>query len=843
MLCCVGLTVEAWFALVAANHGTDVIDFFIECPELNLIPDDLEVPVLEAVQCPKTAVHWSLKAAIDAATPSDAVLVPPTLVNDSQSQQQPASKNNDFRKLMHSTSQRARPNRFAGDPGRAATVIQAAWKGWRDRRKVAALLAEECSFLGIPLGNTTTQQAQHCSKVLPTSILEESTAARQEKLRKEYEAAKMDIETLLKTQEGPFMASEERSLVHSWLEERLDKATGKWPEVPLTGSFPGADYLNTSTQQLNTKSKPLSSKSSPQPGNALQQKTPTGSTSSKAPPAAAASTVSAGTSSTPPTPSFATEMATLIQSWKEVWEQRESSEMLKDKSAGVSFSLAGLEDDQTTTSALESLPLPRRGSSVDAIDLDLLAKSLRPQVRESVRHAVREQARHAAITANASLPTAAPADQGSSGDKNKSEKTGKQGPASAPRSVEKPGSVDKKGSAGEQQPSEKKKKELPPPLDLDSVFKVLSENGLAHACPSSRLSEFMGEACYVQEAADKDSGRPALVKKVKSGGKAANAAAKNTDPLLAYPEMSFAQIRQILTVQCVLPLLAKDLHPRLTTRPITALIYGPRGSGKTMLAEAVAIESGSTFFDLSPASMAGKFPGKAADVAVEMVFTAAKATAPSVIYIDEVENVFIRDAKRGSGLAGPDGEPPSRIRKELLIQVANLKPNDGVLVLCVSSEPHACVGADEEELIAFLQMLVEVPLPRDCTRCKLLAAFAAEYGVQWAETTPSISSPQKAGQAAWQQLSLATRLTEGFTTGQLKKMVGAAAEMWKMDKKDFLGRLIEAAAAEVPPSSAELAALMEWTARAHVAKKSGLEGKSSSPEKKSNNIEKKSRPN
>ena len=56
---------EAWFALVAANHGTDVIDFFIECPELNLIPDDLEVPVLEAVQCPKTAVHWSLKAAID----------------------------------------------------------------------------------------------------------------------------------------------------------------------------------------------------------------------------------------------------------------------------------------------------------------------------------------------------------------------------------------------------------------------------------------------------------------------------------------------------------------------------------------------------------------------------------------------------------------------------------------------------------------------------------------------------------------------------------------------------------------------------------------------------------
>lgn len=819
MLCCVGLTVEAWFALVLANQGTDVIDLFTEVPELKMVPEDLEVPVLEALKSPKAAVHRRLLAALDAAaaakaTPEAAAVN--STINDG------ASRPNLFRKLTYSTSLRGttlavKPNPFAGDPARAATTIQAAWRGWRDRRMVADLKIEECSFLGMPLSLALTQQAQQGKEAAPNpeiAVLEESAATRQAQLRREYEAAKVEIEALLKAQEGPFMALEERSMVHSWLEERLDKVTGQWPEIPLTGPLPGPESEKAGAQQQESiKSKTANSKREPQPVKPRQR-----AASIAAAPSSAASH-SIPDPSTIPVPSFTIEMEELIKSWKEVWDQKESGEPGQKQSPSIS--LAGLQDDDAATSALSNLPLPRRGSSVDAINLDLLAKSLRPQVRESVRQAVREQAKLAASSANASLPSTK-AGQGPSADKKKAGNSAKQkqGPPPTPRGGAKqsgPGGDKKKGS-GEQQAV--KKKEPQPPLDLDLIFKDLFGNGIARQCPSVRLSDFLGEGCYVRKAADGDSGRPALVKKVKSGGKAANAAAKNSDPLVAYPELSFEQINQLLMVQCVLPLMAPSLHGRLTARPLTALIYGPSSSGKTMLAEAVIREPGAMLFDLSPSTWAGKFPGKAADGEVETVFAAAKAAAPSIILIDEVEKVFIRDSKRAIGRAGPDGEPPSRIRQQLLAEVAALRPSDGVLVLCTSSQPHACVGVDQEEFIAFFQMLVEVPLPRDRTRRRLLAAFASEQGVEWVTGKPK-------GRTAWQELSIAARMTDGFTSGQLKKMVDVAAETWKVDKKDFLGRLIEAAAAEIPPSAAELTALTEWTAQAHAVKKSGTESKPS----------------
>ena len=74
------------------------------------------------------------------------------------------------------------------------------------------------------------------------------------------------------------------------------------------------------------------------------------------------------------------------------------------------------------------------------------------------------------------------------------------------------------------------------------------------------------------------------------------------------------------------------LHPRLQLlpgllslcccrlqAPRTVLLYGPHGSGKTMLALAAAQQAGATLFDLSPAATAGKYAGKAAATMVHMV--------------------------------------------------------------------------------------------------------------------------------------------------------------------------------------------------------------------------------
>lgn len=79
------------------------------------------------------------------------------------------------------------------------------------------------------------------------------------------------------------------------------------------------------------------------------------------------------------------------------------------------------------------------------------------------------------------------------------------------------------------------------------------------------------------------------------------------------------------------------------------LLYGAPGTGKTMLAHAIAHDAGATLLDLSPGVTDGLYPGKkGAALLVQMVFRAARAFAPSVILIDGCEKVSFRSAQKAS---------------------------------------------------------------------------------------------------------------------------------------------------------------------------------------------------
>ena len=76
------------------------------------------------------------------------------------------------------------------------------------------------------------------------------------------------------------------------------------------------------------------------------------------------------------------------------------------------------------------------------------------------------------------------------------------------------------------------------------------------------------------------------------------------------------------------PLLTSHRSSCRLQSPCSVLLYGPPGTGKTLLAAAVAHQSGAgaTCFDLSPAAIAGKFPGKEAALMVHMVGERVKHT-------------------------------------------------------------------------------------------------------------------------------------------------------------------------------------------------------------------------
>merc|ERR1711998_208000 len=107
------------------------------------------------------------------------------------------------------------------------------------------------------------------------------------------------------------------------------------------------------------------------------------------------------------------------------------------------------------------------------------------------------------------------------------------------------------------------------------------------------------------------------------------------------PDPSVAQVRQFLTEYAILPLGSPLVKQYVQPVVHSILLVGGPGSGKTMLAHAIANETGANFFNLSPSNTDGIYPGKQSYAMVHTVLKVAKALAPSVIYIDDAETVFI----------------------------------------------------------------------------------------------------------------------------------------------------------------------------------------------------------
>eukprot|EP00897_Mesotaenium_endlicherianum_P001916 jgi/Mesen1/1752/ME001390S00741 len=112
------------------------------------------------------------------------------------------------------------------------------------------------------------------------------------------------------------------------------------------------------------------------------------------------------------------------------------------------------------------------------------------------------------------------------------------------------------------------------------------------------------------------------------------------------------------------------------------LLFGPPGTGKTMLAKAVATESGANFINVSMSSIASKWFGEA-EKYVKAVFTLASKIAPSVIFIDEVDSML--------GRRGKDSEHSAmrKVKNELMASWDGLRTREKerVLLLAATNRP------------------------------------------------------------------------------------------------------------------------------------------------------------
>lgn len=204
------------------------------------------------------------------------------------------------------------------------------------------------------------------------------------------------------------------------------------------------------------------------------------------------------------------------------------------------------------------------------------------------------------------------------------------------------------------------------------------------------------------------------------------------------PNVSFDDIaalddaKQVIQETVLLPLMMPEYFTGIRKPRKGVLLFGPPGTGKTMLAKAVASKGKTTFFNVHASSLASKWKGESEKL-VRILFEMARFYAPTTIFIDEIDSL---------ATARSDGECESsrKVKTELLVQIdgaaagSELKEGEkpkNVILLGATNLPWDLDSA----IIRRLDKRIYIPLPGKEARKKLfelmLKNVKVEDGIDW----------------------------------------------------------------------------------------------------------------
>uniref|UniRef100_A0A8C6WNY6 ATP-dependent zinc metalloprotease YME1L1 n=1 Tax=Neogobius melanostomus TaxID=47308 RepID=A0A8C6WNY6_9GOBI len=194
--------------------------------------------------------------------------------------------------------------------------------------------------------------------------------------------------------------------------------------------------------------------------------------------------------------------------------------------------------------------------------------------------------------------------------------------------------------------------------------------------------------------------------------------------------------------------------------PKGILLVGPPGTGKTLMARAVAGEADVPFYYASGSEFDEMFVGVGAS-RIRNLFKEAKANAPCVIFIDELDSVG------GKRIESPMHPYSRQTINQLLAEMDGFKPNEGVIVIGATNFAEALDNALVRP--GRFDMQVTVPRPDVKGRTEIL---------NWYLTKIKVDSAVDAG--------IIARGTVGFTGAELENLVNQAALKAAVDEKEMV---------------------------------------------------------
>ncbi|XP_023542560.1 uncharacterized protein LOC111802436 isoform X2 [Cucurbita pepo subsp. pepo] len=231
-------------------------------------------------------------------------------------------------------------------------------------------------------------------------------------------------------------------------------------------------------------------------------------------------------------------------------------------------------------------------------------------------------------------------------------------------------------------------------------------------------------------------------------------------------------VKDTLKELVMLPLQRPELFCKgQLTKPCKGiLLFGPPGTGKTMLAKAVATEAGANFINISMSSITSKWFGEG-EKYVKAVFSLASKIAPSVVFVDEVDSMLGRRENPG------EHEAMRKMKNEFMVNWDGLRTKDKerVLVLAATNRPFDL----DEAVIRRLPRRLMVNLPDAPNRAKILKVILAKEDLSQDFDFDSVAS-----------------MTDGYSGSDLKNLCVAAAhrpikEILEKEKKEHAAALAD----------------------------------------------------
>lgn len=196
--------------------------------------------------------------------------------------------------------------------------------------------------------------------------------------------------------------------------------------------------------------------------------------------------------------------------------------------------------------------------------------------------------------------------------------------------------------------------------------------------------------------------------------------------------------------------------------PKGVLLVGSPGTGKTLLAKAIAGEAGVPFFSISGSEFVEMFVGVGAS-RVRDLFKKAKENAPCLIFIDEIDAV---GRQRGAGIGGGNDEREQTLN-QLLTEMDGFEGNTGIIIIAATNRPDVLDAALLRPGRFDRQVIVDAPDLKG--RLEILKVHARNKKLD-----PSVS------------LEAIARRTPGFTGADLANLLNEAAILTARRRKDAI---------------------------------------------------------